>query len=179
LIEANPEHVSELEEILAHDRNVRVLGRAVGASEGTATLLVHTSRTGSTEPASLLPLGEFKEIVATLHTPRTVEVPLTTLDALARDGSIDVRKYNLLLVDVQGAERLVFAGAHESLRHFDAIVTEVNMRPLYVGGALEDELLTDLAALGFAPMFSIDHELYRGDDRFIAWGECLLVRRRS
>ena len=44
---------------------------------------------------------------------------------------------------------------------------------------LEAQLLAELAGQGFTPRQSVYHELFRDDDRFVAWGECLLVRERA
>jgi FkbM family methyltransferase len=179
LIEANPQHAAALRDQFAADATVSVVASAVGDRNGVANLLVHTSREGSTEPASLLPLLELQRIIPTLTTPSTVEVPIVTLDEMWRRGLLDPMRHNLLVVDVQGAEAMVFAGARAFAATLDAIVTEMNVIPLYEGAVLEGELLAELAGQGFTPRQGVYHELFRGDDRFVAWGECLLVRERA
>jgi FkbM family methyltransferase len=176
LIEANPDHVVRLKENFADDDDIQIEGTAIGDRTGVVELLLHTSRSGSTEPASLLPLKELQEIVPTIRTASAIQVPITTLDALARQGSLATERYNLLVVDVQGAERMAFRGARELAPTLDAIVTEVNLVPLYEGASLEGDLLDDLRTLGFCPRHGVYHELYRGESRFVAWGECLLLR---
>jgi FkbM family methyltransferase len=176
LIEANPQHASLLQQSFAVDGNVRVLATAIGDRAGEATLLLHTSRSGSTESASLLGMQALQEIVPTLTTPSALRVPMTTLDDLVRDGGMEMHRYNVLVVDVQGAERLVFRGGGTFLARCDAVVTEVSLVPLYEGAPLEGELLGELRAVGFEPRQSVYHELYRGDHRFVAWGESLLLR---
>jgi FkbM family methyltransferase len=176
LIEAHPDRVKELRLAYGGDSRIHVLDTALGESTGTASLLVHTSRTGSTEPASLLPLGMFHEIVPTLRTAGSITVPMTTLDALVEGGSLDLAAYNLLVVDVQGAESRVLLGATAAVARLDAIVCEVNVIPMYRGAPGEEELQGQLAGLGFLPTLGVYHELYKGDDRFVAWGECLFVR---
>ena len=176
LIEANPHHVTEMRAIFAGDDDVRIEGTAIGDITGVVDLLLHTSRSGSTEPASLLPLKQLQEIVPTMRTASAIQVPITTLDELARRGSLEMERYNLLVVDVQGAERMVFRGARTLSAALDAIVTEVNLVPLYEGASLEADLLDDLRAMGFCPRHGVYHELYRGETRFIGWGECLLLK---
>jgi FkbM family methyltransferase len=176
LIEANPQHASLLHQRFAVDDQVRVLSTAIGDRAGEATLLLHTSRGGSTESASLLGMQALQEIVPTLTTRSALLVPMTTLDDLARDAGTEMNRYNVLVVDVQGAERMVFRGGSNFLATCDAVVTEVSLVPLYDGAPLEGELLGELGALGFEPRQSVYHELHRGDHRFVAWGETLLVR---
>ena len=176
LIDANPDHARAMSAAFDGDPDVVVLNTAVGDRVGTATFHLHTSRSGSTEPASLLEMARFKEIVQTLHTPERRTVPITTLDALIDARALDPTRYSMLVVDVQGAEDLVFRGARRTLPSIDAIVTEVNLIQLYEGAPLEDELLATLHASGFERRETVYHELYTGDTRFVAWGECLLTR---
>jgi FkbM family methyltransferase len=58
--------------------------------------------------------------------------------------------YNLLVMDVQGAEGLVLKGATETLKHIDIIYTEVNRDYTYENNMLIDEMDEYLANFGFA-----------------------------
>ena len=178
LIEANPQHASTLQARFASDPGVAVVASAIGDRTGTADLLLHRSRRGGTESASLFPMQALQEIVPTITTASAIQVPITTLDDILGLRAEGMDRYNLLVVDVQGAESLVFRGARAFVDGCDAIVTEVNLVPLYAGGKLEAELLEELRAMGFEPRHGVYHELYQGERRFPAWGELLLVRSR-
>ena len=88
---------------------------------GMATLRIHTSRSGSTAPASVLELKRFKGIVPTLETPRTIEVDADRLDSLLERSGIDSADFQLLNVDVQGAELHVLRGAERTLASVAAV----------------------------------------------------------
>jgi FkbM family methyltransferase len=75
---------------------------------------------------------------------RGVPVVMTTIDSLlAAAGWPEV---SLLKVDVQGAEALVLAGAHETIERFRPVLfLEVSDEALQRYGASAEELLTDCA----------------------------------
>jgi len=82
LIEANPKSFAILEAKFGHSENIRLFNYAICDRTGAVDFHIHTSRSGNTEPASVLPMKRFSEIVKTLHTPETIRVPAMTLDAL-------------------------------------------------------------------------------------------------
>lgn len=142
---------------------------------GTATLRIHTSRSGSTEPASVLELKRFKEIVPTLETPITIEVDADRLDSLLERSGIDSADFQLLNVDVQGAELPVLRGAERTLASVAAILVEVHVVELYGGATSEREVDEFLTARGFERADVAYHELYNEHGTFPAWGEALYV----
>jgi len=102
---------------------------------------------------------------------RRVPCELKTLDSLTSQhqfGPVD-----LLKVDVQGAEHLVFAGATETLRSTKMIWCEVSFRPLYVGSSLFSDIYEQMIAAGFG-LFeleggfrSLENEMLQADAFFI------------
>jgi FkbM family methyltransferase len=177
LIEANPDSYKTLELKFGRHPNIRLFNYAICDKEGVVDFHIHTSRSGSTEPASILPMKRFKEIVRTLHTAKTIKVPATTLDLLFDRHGVAPSEYNFINIDIQGAELLALAGATKVMRSTDAIVSEVNVVEMYEGGALEADIVAFLARHGFEKRHAVYHTLYDGASTFPAWGECLFVRR--
>lgn len=58
-------------------------------------------------------------------------------------------RYNMLVMDCQGAELKILQGAKKSLAHFDAIYTELNFQELYEGCGLASEIDEYLKEFGF------------------------------
>lgn len=179
LVEANPRWCEELRAKFGGDARIRVFNYAVCDREGEVDLHIHTSRSGSTEPASILAMKRFREIVATLHTAGTVRVPATTLPALFARHGLDPGDYNFLNLDIQGAELLALRGAAPLLARMDAVISEVNLLELYEGGALEEDLVGFMATQGFDRRQAVYHPLYDENSSFPAWGECLFLRRAA
>lgn len=179
LIEANPELCEGLISRFGSNDQIDVLNYAVCDREGVLDLHIHTSRSGSTEPASILPMKRFKDIVKTLHTPRTVPVPATTLDSLFSRHALSLQDYNLINIDVQGAELLALQGAAKTLASIDAVIAEVNLVEMYEGGPLEAEVVDFMNEHGFEKKEVLYHTLYDETSTFPAWGECLFVKRAA
>jgi FkbM family methyltransferase len=178
LVEANPEACRVLRERFGGRPEVHIIEAAALDHDGTATLRMHTSRRGSTEPASILELKRFKEIVRTLATPTTIEVSAARLDTLLEREGIDAAAFQLLNVDVQGVELQVLTGAERTLESVDAVLTEVHVVELYAGGASEGDVEAFLAERGFERVAAEYHELYDEQGSIPAWGEVLYARRR-
>ena len=176
LIEANPELAAGLHARFRDRPEIAVHTFAAADVDGELALHIHTSRSGSVEPASILELKDFKKYVTTLHTPRTVAVRGRRLDSFVAEERIDLADYNLLTVDVQGAELKVFAGAGGVLAAMQGVLSEVNVIEMYDGGAVEPQIVEFLAGAGFRRAKATYHELYNERERRPAWGEVLFLR---
>ncbi len=84
--------------------NVTIVSKAVSASAGTASLAISTD-------------GAMNSLAKTAHAGQKIEkwesVETTTLDAALKE--LNVARVDVLKIDVEGAERLVLEGAHETL----------------------------------------------------------------
>ena len=85
------------------------------------------------------------------ETGQTETIRSSTLDTLLADTPF-ADACDLLVVDVQGAERLVLQGAAKTLANANAVICEVSTVPYYEGGVLFDELADLLKTHGFGPM---------------------------
>ncbi len=77
------------------------------------------------------------------------------VDAIRLDNFCDennIENVDMLWVDVQGAEKIVFDGLGEKLKNVKVINTEVGMHNLYQGSILGDELDEYMKNIGFTNM---------------------------
>lgn len=168
-IEANPEVAARLRRAVADEPDVTVAECAI--TDGRAdTAVLHV--TSMDQSSSLLPLGEHLTLYPGIVETRAVVVPAVSLDALIARLGLDPAAFNLLNIDIQGAELPALRGALGTLAHIEAVNTEINFRELYRGGTFFHELAAFLHGLGFvceAATCPYDP----------SWGDALFVRRRE
>lgn len=92
--------------------------------------------------------GAYSVTTVDADSGRTVRVPATTLDDVARPlAALDVVK-----IDVQGAELGVLRGAREALTRFSPVIfCEIHPRHLQSAGERPEAVVQLLDALGYAP----------------------------
>lgn len=179
LIEANPESYNFLVEKFKNNPKISVYGVAISDTTGEMSFHIHTSLSGSTEPASLLKMKEFNKIVKSLQTVQTIQVPVITLDDFFIQNKLSPNDYNFINIDIQGAELMAFKGALKSLNNIDVIISEVNLIELYENAPLEKDIVAFLLNIGFVKMNCVYHNLYDDKGTFPAWGEALFIKQKG
>lgn len=144
-VEANPKLAKPLGERIKTHAASRLAIFAASDTNGTAELNMPLLQPNV---ASLLPLKEMIRINPDSKQQEKVTVQTKRLDdVLASVGQEDT--YNVMVLDIQGAELQALKGAVKTLAHVDAIVTEVNYGALYEGAGLIQMLDTFLLQHGF------------------------------
>jgi FkbM family methyltransferase len=136
LIEANPQIFLKLEALVADIPNVTALSYAICDHEGNVNLRLNAYDFSS----SILPLKHHRDIYPNMLEVGEVTVQAKTLDRLLEDRQFISSEFNILVLDIQGAELLALTGAQATLKNIDAIYTEVNFQELYVGCALIEQI---------------------------------------
>jgi FkbM family methyltransferase len=98
---------------------------------------------------------------------RRVRKRTVTLDTLIK--ACGDQKYDMLVMDVQGAELLVLRGAEKVLSGVKCVITEVNTKELYAGCAQIEELDAFLGERGFVRVCT--------DMTRHGWGDALYLRK--
>lgn len=81
----------------------------------------------------------------------TIDLEMTTLDALVSTAAIPIAGFNHWIVDLQGAELLTLKGGKDALASCRSMLIEISQQPVYEGGALWPELREFLVEDGFSP----------------------------
>jgi len=144
-VEANPVVFERLKTNIAGFPHVLAVNCAVSNINGTSTLYVNSMDQSS----SILPLKEHQKFYPEIKEVERVVVESRTLDTLLEELQINPADFNILNIDIQGAELLALQGATNVLRYIEAINTEVNYEELYEGCALIDEIDDFLEMCGF------------------------------
>lgn len=135
-VEANPSVFEKLQIQIANYPNVHAVCCAISNTNGTANLHI----TSMDQSSSILPLKVSLEIYPMIKETEQITVPCKTLDSLLEELNLSPADFNILNIDIQGAELLALQGATETLQYIEAINTEVNYEELYTGCALIDEI---------------------------------------
>jgi FkbM family methyltransferase len=98
-----------------------------------------------------------------------VNVVTRKLDTLVDTGFINIKKYDLLYMDLQGAEYYALQGFEKYINKIDYILLEVNYEPLYEGTVLMYDLNKYLNTLGFTRQIASIH-------RSVGWGDAYYKR---
>ena len=144
-IEANPAVFARLQAAMGTPPGVTLANVAIAASDGPVTLHV----TSFDQSSSILPLHRHSEHYPTIVETEAIEVPGRRLDTLMQELNLSGERFNLLAMDIQGAELQALAGAVSLLDHIEAINVEVSFEELYRGCGQIEELDAALAAKGF------------------------------
>ncbi len=145
-IEANPEVYRLLEQRVAGESiEIRTVNCAISDVDGDVELHI----TNQDQSSSILPLKKHKDIYPEIQELKKVKVASNRLDTLLENYKLDSKDYNLLNIDIQGAELLALKGAHNLLVYIDALNIEVNFEELYEGCPLIDEIDAFLDGYGF------------------------------
>jgi FkbM family methyltransferase len=163
-IEANPKLIPQLRDNVGQD--AIILNRLITDVDGqeyTFNVCNHA------QSSSILKFDRHPIYHPTMST--IVEMLILesiTLDTLFHEKNVDLKDYNFLMMDVQGAELLVLKGFTQGLKHIDYIYTEVNFDRMYAGCCLEPDLTEYLRLHGFILLdsFNTGH----------GWGDALYAR---
>ena len=101
---------------------------------------------------------------------RVITVPGRTLDYLLKERNLMPQWFNVLVIDIQGAELLALKGAASLLPHLDMVNIEVNFEELYHSGVQIDEIDDFLTSYGFRRVYTAS--MHR------AWADALYVKEQ-
>ncbi len=162
-VEANPVVFERLQANIAGVPNVQAVNCAVSNENGTVNLRV----TSIDQSSSILQLKRHLELYPNIQETHQVEVQSRTIDTLLEELQLNPYDFNILNIDIQGAELLALQGAANWLKYVAGINTEVNYEELYDGCVLIDQLDEFLEKHGFQRVATITHHPYWGDAFYV------------
>jgi FkbM family methyltransferase len=168
LVEANPEIHAELAAKCAGDPTIVTVQAAASDRSGSVTLRVSEF----SQASSLLRPALTVELYPFTRTVKQIEVEARRLDRIVSDAGLRRDDFNLLNIDVQGAELMVLRGAEKLLAKVEMVNVEVNFDELYEDAAQIEEIDKYLGERGFRRV-----ALACPYDR--SWGDAVYVREDS
>lgn len=144
---------------------------AVGATESVLTINISANSYSS----SFLPTsGRHLDISPASRVVATEDVPVTTVDALVKEHSLNAGSA-MLKVDTQGYEDLVLDGAQATLPQLSVVQLELSMVELYAGQQLFGQLLKRMNDTGFS-LYALDPAYADPKTGQMLWADGIFVR---
>jgi FkbM family methyltransferase len=165
-IEANSQLAFKLKAKFQGQPNIMVAHAAITDHNGTVNLKI----TSFDQSSSILSLAMHKEIYPAIQQIGEETVLARTLDLLLFELDLDPSEFNFLVLDIQGAELLALKGAIATLRHIDAVQTEISFAELYEGCALLPDIDNFMTLQGFGRSEVVTQH-------HPTWGDAFYVRR--
>ena len=167
--EANQEQIPLCIEV-TKNHNIEIIPKALGDYNGKVTFNICSHNVGG---SSILKISDHPRSRGWLQ--REQEVDILRLDTWCEQNNIS--EVDLLWVDVQGAEKMVFNGCGNILKTVKAICTEVELSHMYNGSILKSELDNLLLDNGFVAVqtYHMGDKIKSFDDLVNNIGECDVI----
>ena len=134
-----------VEENLKSNPELNLINECIGDVDDKEVTFKISNNTLS---SSMLELGEHKNLHPNVSFIKVLDKKTKTLKTILEENKIE-NKFNLLVLDLQGAELLALKGLGDLLDNFDFIYTEVNEKEIYLDCVLLKDLDIYLSNLGF------------------------------
>lgn len=144
---------------------IDIVNKAVSDNIGFLDLNV----TSNSQSSSILKLKEHSKLYPNIKEIKKIKIESTTLNKEFEE-KFNINDFNMLNMDIQGAELLVLKGASSILDKIDLIYTEINFIEMYENCALADELDQYLIGYGF-------HRALTKTPESDFWGDAIYVRK--
>jgi FkbM family methyltransferase len=165
--EANPNQINLMHDV-TKGYNIDIVPKAVGNYNGKTSFFLCSGNVGG---SSLLKIGNHTR--SRTWYQKEIEVDVVRVDDWCKENNIV--EVDLLWVDVQGAEKIVFEGCGDILNNVKAICTEVEIAHMYQDSVLKNELDNLLLDKGFVELITFHmtgHEIDSLDEISDTIGEC-------
>lgn len=162
--EANPKIYERLLARCSGINTIRCYNYAICEKSGEVQFHITNNDSAS---SSILNLKIHKHYYPHIYNEETITVPSITVDELFQKESIQHEKYNLLNIDIQGAELLAMKGMKKYLETCDYVYSEVNFEELYEGCGLMSDIDLYLSEFGFSRVNVVETRSGFGDALYV------------
>ena len=125
----------------------------------------------NTQSSSILKLGKHSDLYPDIKYINEMDVETDTINQIFQK-KYNIREFNFINLDIQGAELLALKGSDKILSHIDAIYTEVNLDEIYLNCAKIEEIDEYLKKFGF------ERVLLETPDSDL-WGDALYIKKKN
>lgn len=167
-VEANPKIYERLSERCKKYSNMNIHTFNVGISDKKNSNVPFYVTNNDSASSSILKLKDHMFEYPNINVINTIEIQTTTIDNLLRENNLSNEIYNVLNMDIQGAELLALLGAQSYLEKCDAVYLEINFREMYKDCGLNTDIEKVLHHFKF--------KLAKVVDTGRGWGDALYLK---
>ena len=167
-IEGNPELYQQLKDNF-HKKGNQILNYLVSDIDDKE---YEFKITNNGESSSILELGTHKEKHPHIFVSEVKALKSKTIKTICAENNINLKSFNFLNLDIQGAELLALKGMGDLIKDIDYIYTEVNVDYLYENCALMDEIDSYVSQYGFERKETKILDQY-------GWGDAFYVKKND
>ena len=169
-IEGNPDLITLFKSSTEYVPSIQLFEGIIADKDDKVDFIV----TNNTQSSSILELEEHKNAHPDIHEVERKQLQSYTLPVFCEKHNIDIRNYNFLIMDIQGAELLVLKGMKDKLNYIQHIYAEVNIKELYKGTGLLHEITSYLKQYGFY-LIDVKMTCYGWGDAFYSRKQCNIL----
>lgn len=162
-IEANPLLAKNNEQIIS--KSEKIFQYAISDQDNK---IYDFKITNNGESSSILDLNLHKYYYPDIHVIDSISVNSKRIDTLVKENCINIKDYDFVNIDIQGAELLALKGFGSLLKNIKYIYTEVNTNYLYKDCCLINEIDDYLSKFNFRREETL---LTQGE-----WGDALYLK---
>jgi len=163
-IDANPNYENIIRDNVGDDTII-----ITGIGNVNDILTFNVANNG--QSSSFLEFGTHLEEHPGINFTEKINVPVKRMVDVINEYNININDYNFLNIDIQGYELEAFKGFDNQLYNFDFIYCEVNVKELYIGCPLIEDIdnylekfnfkrvLTDITGHGWGDAFYIKNNI--------------------
>ena len=167
-VEANPKIFEVLKENIVKFKKQKAFNFLVSDVDDKEYVFYVTN---NGESSSILELDKHKIHHPHIHVTETMNLTSKKLDSILTIADVNIKQFDFLNLDVQGAELLVLKGFSEGLKDIKYIYTEINTGEVYKNCAKVDELDEFLAQYNFERKETHLTEY--------EWGDALYIKKKD
>lgn len=166
-VEAIPEIAQHLKKTLAHTNDTVIQACLSDIPEQDVVFHVASNKGMS---SSIFQFNKHKEKYPSISMTSDIMLKTNTLDNIILQNGILENFYNIMVMDLQGAELKTLIGSQKTINSIQSVVVEISKIELYEGAPLELEIDNYLKNLDF----------HRAMDAYTeyGWGEALYIKNQ-
>ena len=146
-IEANPKFSDIIKSNISKFENTKYFNYLISDLDGQKLIFNISNNDG--QSSSIFELDYHKIAHPEVHYIDKIELETKRIDTIFKENKLEMKDYNYVNMDIQGAEYLALVGFGSLLNEVDYISLEINEKELYKGCALFPQITEYLESYGF------------------------------